>query len=331
MNTQFETDPELLELVRTADPMRDPRVQQYAYLDTEAALRAIAPQLYRPPVPPRGQRRRHARLRAAALAGVVAALVFVVANVTSTGNGSGVPPAQAQTILRHIRDNLAWPAHAIYQEKTVTTVTARDGSTFTSASHEWLSTSPPYNMRLVQSWGAKVQWEQAFVNHRLDLYDPRTNTIYLAPGVAPHQVTDKPQWNSALSEVQSLLSGQPQCMGCAHPNVTINANATLNGKPTIELTSDAGRFSYWISRGNYQPLQSEDRYDSLPNGQGGVGISRYPIARVLTGSAAPPTLLSLQAQHPHAAIDHNNTDYAAVLLRMHHVEPSVIAAIKKPR
>jgi len=265
-----------------------------------------------------------------ALAGAVAALVFVVANVTSTGNGSGVSPAQAQTILRHVRDALAWPPHAIYEEKTVTTVTARDGSTFTSASHEWLSTSPPYNMRLVQSWGGKVQWEQAFVNHRLDLYDPRTNTVYLAPGVALNQVIDKPQWNSALAGVQSLLSGQPQCLACAHPNVTINVNATLNGKPTIELTSDGGRFSYWISRGNYQPLQSEDRQDSLPNGQGGVGIVRYPIARVLTGSASSPTLLSLQAQHPHAAVDHSSTDYAAALWRMQHVEPSVIAAIKRP-
>jgi hypothetical protein len=36
----------------------------------------------------------------------------------------------------------------------------------------------------------------------------------------------------------------------------------------------------------------------LPDGQGGVGIARYPIVRVLTGSAASPKLLTLQAQHP---------------------------------
>ncbi|MGH9598216.1 MAG: hypothetical protein ACRD27_00010, partial [Terracidiphilus sp.] len=196
-----------------------------------------------------------------------------------------------------------------------------------SESHEWISTSRPYNMRLIRVWNGKVQWEQAFVNGRLDVYDPRTNTIYLAPGVAPNQVTDKSQWNSALAGIQSELSGQPQCQACEYPHVTINIHATLHGKPAIEITSDGGRFSDWLSPRAYQPLQSEDRQDSLPNGQAGVGIVRYPIARVLTGTGASPALLSLEAQHSAAALDHKRTDYAAALWRMHHVLPSVLAGI----
>ena len=42
------------------------------------------------------------------LAVAIAAAVFAVANVASTGNGSAVSPAQAQ-ILRHVSDALAWP------------------------------------------------------------------------------------------------------------------------------------------------------------------------------------------------------------------------------
>jgi hypothetical protein len=299
MNTRLDTDPELLDLVRAADPMRDPRVQADAGLDTESALRLLAPELDRP-APRRAPRRRRTALRSAVLAGAVAATVFVVANVASTGNGSGVSPAQAQ-ILRHVRDALAWPPHAIYEEDSVTTNTRRDGATHTVEYHDWLSTSPPYNNREIVIVNGKVLWEQAFVNGRRDLYDPTTDTIYLAPGVESNDVagckrcsSDRPQWNSTLSEVQHLLN---------QPNVTINRNAVLNGKPAIELTSDHGRFSYWISPSTYQPLQIEDRF--FP------GIGRFPIAHVLTGSAASPNLLSLQAQHPHATVDHSRTDYKA--------------------
>ncbi|MFZ1994709.1 MAG: hypothetical protein WAU75_11420, partial [Solirubrobacteraceae bacterium] len=255
--------------------------------------------------------RRRSALRAVVLAGAVAAAVFVVANLASTGNGSAVSPAQARTILRHVHDALVWPPHAIYEEETVGAVTARDGARFATEDHEWLSTSPPYNMRLIRSWNGKVQWEQAFVNGRLDLYDPRTKTVYLAPGVAPGQVTDEPQWNSALSEIQYLLR---------QTHVTINPDAVLGGKPAIELTFVGGRFSYWISPSNYQPLQSVDRGDSLPDGRRGVGIFRYPIVRVLTRSAAAPQLLSLRAQHPGATVDHSTTDYAAALRRMRNAE-----------
>ncbi|MGH2888566.1 MAG: hypothetical protein ACRDL8_05155 [Solirubrobacteraceae bacterium] len=307
MNTPLDIDPELDDLIRRVDPMRDPRVQANAGLDTEAALRLLAHELDRPPTPRHAQRAWHrSPLRIAVLVGMVAAAVFVGANVGSTGNDSAVSPAQAQTILRHLRDALVWPAHAIYEEETVTTVRARDGATHTSGWHEWLSTSPPYNSRSIQFANGKVLWEQAFVNGRLDLYDAATNTIYLAPGVASKGVVgcercsgDTPQSNSALSEVQNLLT---------QPRVTINPNAVLDGKPAIEFTFDHGRFSYWVSPGTYQPLQADDRF--FP------GITRFPIARVLIGSAASPNLLSLQAQHPGAAVDHSATAYAAAKLRL---------------
>jgi hypothetical protein len=143
----------------------------------------------------------------------------------------------------------------------------------------------------------------------LNLYDPSTNTVYLAPKVAPNQSSDTPQSTSALSEVQYLLNQSPS-------KVQISSDAELDDKPAIELTFDGGRFSYWISPSTYHPLQAEDRQDSLPDGQAGVGIDRYPIVRVLTGSAASPGLLSLQAQHPGARVDHSPTDYAAAHHRL---------------
>ena len=280
----------------------DARRRQFGWPDRREAI-------HRPPESSRARGWRGAVLRTAALACGVAVVVFVVANLASTRDGAAVSPAQAQAILRHVRAALVFPPHAIYQEKTVSTVTARDGARHTSGSQEWLSTSPPYDGRIIEIADGKVLWEQAFVNRRLDLYDPTTNTIYLAPGVAKHQVPDTPHSTSALSEVRYLLNQSPS-------TVKINPNATLDGKSAIELTFDGGRFSYWISPRSYQPVQSEDRQDSLPDGQRGVRIGRYPIVRVLTGSAASSRLLSLRAQHPHARTDHSRADYAAAYRRL---------------
>jgi hypothetical protein len=284
------------------DASTDARVRRLRRLDGQEL---VHPRL----TPPRVGRRRRTALRTVVLACAVAAAVFVVVNVASTGSNSAVPLAQAKTILRHVRAALVFPPHAIYEEETVGTVTARDGATHTSGWHEWLSTSPPYNGRIIEVANGKVLWEQAFVSRRLDLYDPTTNTVYLAPGVARHQTADTPQSTSALSEVQYLLNQSPS-------KVKIKPNAVLDGKSAIELTFDGGRFSYWISPRTYQPLQSEDRQDSLPDGHSGVGIDRYPIVRVLTGSAASPSLLSLQVQHPGAKVDHSRADYAAARRRL---------------
>lgn len=322
INTRADIDPGLLDLVRTIDPMRDARVRESTGLDTESALRRLAPQLD-PASTTRGAeqrrpwgagRRRRTTLRTVVLAGALAAVVFVVANVASTGTGSSV--AQAQTVLRHVRAALLFPPHAIYEEETVSTATARDGATHTDGWHEWLSTSAPYNNRIIEFANGKVLWEQAFVNGRLDLYDPTRNTIYLAPKVTDKDVVgckrcsgDSPQSTSELSEVAYLLKQR---------NVKMNRDATLDGKRAIEITTNHGRFSFWISPRTYKPLQVEDRDDSLPDGQPAIGISRYPIVRVLSGSAASPKLLSLQAQHPHAIVNHSRKDYAAAHGRLIH-------------
>jgi hypothetical protein len=328
-------DRELLALtlvhVRRIDPMLDPSVQANAGLGTEAALRLLAPHLDRQ-VRTGHRPSRHRRvIRIAALAVVVAATVFVAANIAATTHDTPVSQAEAQTILRHVRDALKWPADAIYEEDDLTAVTSRNGRTYRSGYQEWLSTSSPFDSRMIISINGKVQWEQAFENSHsassLDLYDPRTHTVYLAPAKAREsvctdaeasagtcQTLDQPQWNSALSEVQYLLN---------RPDVKINPDARLGGKRAIELTFDHDRFSYWISADTYEPLQSEDRHDQLPDGQTGVGITQYKIARVLTGRAASPGLLSLQVQHPTATIDRNSTDYTSALDRFGIERPGI--------
>lgn len=320
MNARLDTDPELLDLIRRTDPMLDPRAQTDAGLDTEAALRRLTAELDRPAARRRSRYRPRLVLRTAVLAGGFAVAAFVIANVTSTGNGSGVSTAQARTIIRHARAALRFPADAIIEEDIVSTVTATDGSaTNTSETHQWLSSSPPYDNRQISIENGKVQWELSTVNHRLQVYDPATNTVYAAPTAAEIDlVDDDPNATTALAEVRYLL-GQHSAIG----HVTVNPNAMLNGAPAIEFTSDDGRFSYWASPADYRPLQSIDRQDRLPRGQPAVGIDRYPIERPLTGAAASPSLLSLQAQHSDATVDHSTADYNAAVGRLLHQGPDV--------
>lgn len=111
MTRRLDGDSELLGLVRRADPMLAPRVQAEAGLNTESALRRLAPEVDRPPASRRARRRRRRRpaLRIAVLIGAVAAAAFVVANVASTGNGSAVSPAHSRTMIMRARAGLLYP------------------------------------------------------------------------------------------------------------------------------------------------------------------------------------------------------------------------------
>jgi hypothetical protein len=314
MKTQADTDLEMLELIRSIDPMLDPRVQADAGLDTEAALRVLAPQLHRP-APPRRIRRRHrAVLRLALLAASAGTAAFVVANVVSSGTDFAVPTAQAKMMIVRARAALVDLPAAILEEDVVTTVTAADGTTSTLDAHQWISTSPPYDSRQILTQDG-VQYENWTVNGRPDLYDPATNTVYVAPAnvLAPG---GNLTLTTARAEIRYLIAGYacPDCSG--HTNVVVNPSATVNGNPAIEFTFLGGQYSYWASPSDYRPLQFEDRKAVLPDGQSGVALAHYPIDRLLTGAAASASLVSLDAQHPGATIDESDADYQAFVQRV---------------
>jgi len=314
MKTQPDTDLEVLELIRSIDPMLDPRVQADAGLDTEAALRVLAPQLHRPAPPQRIRRRHRAALRLALLAGAAGTTVFVVANVVSSGTDFAVPTAQAKMMIERARAALVDVPGAILEEDVVTTVTAADGTTSTLEVHQWISTSPPYDSRQILTQDG-VQYESWIISGRPDLYDPATNTVYVAPAnvLAPG---GNLTLTTARAEIRYLLAGYA-CPDCsAHTDVVVNPSATVNGKPAIEFTFLGGQYSYWASPSDYRPLQFEDRKAVLPDGQSGVALAQYPTDRLLTGAAASASLVSLDAQHPGATIDESDADYQAFMQRV---------------
>ena len=124
---RLDTDPELLDLVRPADPMRDPRVQANAGLDTESALpdRARARSTARAPAHRLGAARRCVSRRSPVWSRRPCSR-WLTSPRPETAPRSRQP---RRRLLRHVRDALVWPPHAIYEEEDiVTTVTARDGA-----------------------------------------------------------------------------------------------------------------------------------------------------------------------------------------------------------
>jgi hypothetical protein len=116
-------------------------------------------------------------------------------------------------MIRDARAALLYPPGAVVEEDTVSTVTASDGTASnTSEVHQWWTSSPPYDNREIVIQNGKVQWEQTIVNGRLDLYDPATNTVYLAPASSPQAGSDDPNVTSALAGVHYVL-GQHTAIG----------------------------------------------------------------------------------------------------------------------
>ena len=158
MSTRLDTDPELLDLVRAADPMLDPRVHTNAGLDTESALPPARAQARsptrapaRPSSAPHGAARRGPRRR-----GPGSRVRGGQRHLDRNGSDA-VSRAQAQTILRHVRAALVFPPRAIYEEDAVTTVTARDGARFTyqgSAVGEYQPSVQPAARQVLEPQGS---------------------------------------------------------------------------------------------------------------------------------------------------------------------------------
>jgi|SRR5579862_777941 len=315
MKTVPDLDHEVLALIRSVDPMLHPRVQTDGGLSTEAALRLLAPKLNGPRKSQPRPRPRRAAVRLVVLAVAVGTTAFAVANVLPSGTGSAVPTAQAEAMIVRARAALIDPPGAIVEEDSVTTFTAGDGTTSTSEVHQWTSTTAPYDTRQIMIEEGNVRYESWVINGRPDLYDPATNTVYVAPAhvLAPGNLN----LSTTRAEIRSLLNGHVCPDGsCSDTNITVNPNATANDKPAIEFTFLNGEYSYWVSPSDYRPLQFEDRKAVSPNGMTGVALGRYPIERLLTGAAASHDLLSLDAQHPGATIDQSPCDYWAFMQRV---------------
>jgi hypothetical protein len=168
------TDDDLLELVRSADPL-DGDVEPITGDAAEALLRQIL-------AAPRPKRRRRLRLRTATavrLAAVGAAVaVAAAAAVALNGGGRGGVGSASAAVLRHARAALAQPSNTILHVDMRATQTNGDGSTVSWRDESWQENAAPYDRRQIETSADGTTVESGNADGQEQIYDPARNTVY---------------------------------------------------------------------------------------------------------------------------------------------------------
>jgi hypothetical protein len=161
------TDDELMELVRSADPLEgDPAAPEAA----EALLREVL-------AAPRVERRRRTTV-ALRLAAVGAAAAVVAGAVVLAGDdGGAVTPASA-AVVRHAIAALAQPAGTILHVDMRGTQDNGNGTSIAWRDESWQLNAAPYSRRQIETKPDGTTVESANVGKVEQVYDPATDTIY---------------------------------------------------------------------------------------------------------------------------------------------------------
>jgi hypothetical protein len=124
--------------------------------------------------------------------------------------------------------------------------------------------------------------------------------IQKRPGKTSPSRTPDP-WSPAFRDqiLELLSSGGARVVG----------HKTIDGRETIEISSDDGHTVYFVDPGNYQPVELDT------HGTDGGTELRFRVYELLP-IAGNGDLLSLAAQHPTARVDRKVVDYQAAQARL---------------
>ena len=309
MTTRLDTNPELLDLVRAADPMLDPRVRADAGLDTESALCLLAPELDRPLASRRARRRAgheragralpgrfaagvvpRQRRRLARLAlpmAAVAATAAAAAGVAVIGaTGSGGPAMADAAVIHHALTAVTPPAGEILHTKLVA---VQPG--VSAANEQWQETIAPYS-GFVMNGKVGAQTEFAAIGTTGFLYDPATNTI----SERPDSARPRAGFRDPVSVVrQELADGQARVAG----------TVAIDGVSVRKIDLPRGLVAYFDTN-SFQPryldIPRSELGEMTPDGVGSVVRWQIAIYQYLPMTPSNQALLSMTARHPTARI-----------------------------
>jgi hypothetical protein len=89
----------------------------------------------------------------------------------------------------------------------------------------------------------------------------------------------------------------------------VSGHRTIDGRKTIEISSPDGHTTYYVDPDSYEPVE----LDTTGTG-GGVGL-RFRTYQALPAEGNDG-LLDLRAQHPHATVDRDASDYQSAQARL---------------
>jgi hypothetical protein len=171
---------DLMELVRSADPLEDP-IDPVADEAAESLLREILAA----PRPERSPRTRPSTKVVVRLAAVGAAAAVAVAAITAVtgGDRGAVAPASA-AVVRHALAAAVQPPGTILHVDMRGTQNNGDGTTITWRDQSWQENGAPYDRRHVETKPDGTTVESGNVGDSELVYDSATNTIYASGSTA---------------------------------------------------------------------------------------------------------------------------------------------------
>jgi hypothetical protein len=251
----------------------------------------------------RGLSQRRLALRVAAVAGAAAAIALGALEALP---GGGEP--SSASAIDGAKAALGAADGRILHVIARMTLTGPDEATLrTERTETWELTSPPYDTRQVH-YSQGVRREIAFSDGRLEIYDPRRNTISTLPSPddLPERGRDAKQRQQLpvdpfdagaerlRDEMLNLLrSGEAREDG----------RVTIRGREAIRIVSPGQRLTLLVDARTYEPIE----WSSPVTGIGttpdtGVQTTRFETYDRLPATESNLALLDLRAQHPGARI-----------------------------
>jgi hypothetical protein len=236
---------------------------------------------------PRARRRLLPRL--ALVAGAVAAVVVAVSvsGVLGDRGPATVAPAQA---IEKATDALTADKDTIYHF-VVTGSQTSGGHTATWSREEW-SSFAGQGERTIQK-DDEIPWLEMAVtpDGRLQLYDPKTQTVYEKTMPAGDRLPDGTADDTYRPEILSMLkSGQ----------AAVTGPVTIDGRRAVRIVSADKSLTYYVDATTYDPIRLDwdldgmntfrfSRYDRIKETAESLKLldlrEAYPDATVVTGAA----------------------------------------------
>ncbi len=348
MTTQ-PPDP-LIERMRAADRVASGPGPTDADID-----RALAGLLSRARGEPRATPRLR-RAVVPSLAAVVAAAAVMVILLSPFGSASErLNVQQTRMILRGAAAGLAVSPGAVLHTTAVGEELV-DGDRVVARwrVQEWLGTSRPYDVRAIFSPTHGQARETAMVDGRLQLYDPQRDTVYTGQAPPTHTLRSLGGGRYRLTEIDatrattisaaqvralrdgrdtltvydgrpvlvpySALESQPlnvrvTALSLIHsPHPHVRRGVTFNGRAAIEVFGTGViptlRNEYYVAPHTYAPLGLIQRL------HGTTSIERFTTYRLLPGTVANRSLVTLPGAHPQAKINNSPTAWNAAADRL---------------